>query len=158
MKLKAIKLPRGMLLDPKKLSRAIENALDGAALGAQADLAATVATWKHKPDFTIDAKLGRREVFTTDEIYGYVNSGTKPHQILPKNGGVLRIGVGGRPKTVVGALRSNKGAKPKSFVFTSKGVHHPGSKARDFDKAAQKKWDKQLPEIAQRAIDSEVGS
>lgn len=155
MKLKAIKLPKGILLDPKKLSRAIENALDGAALGAQADLQATVATWKHKPEFKIEAKLGRRDVYTEDEIYGYVNDGTKPHQILPKNGSVLRIGVGGRPKTVVGALRSNKGAAPKSFAY-AKGVHHPGSEARKFDEAVQKKWDKQLPEIMQRSIDSAV--
>lgn len=47
------------------------------------------------------------------EYAGFVNDGTRPHQIRPKNASVLRFTVGGR-------------------VVYAKVVNHPGTRARPF--------------------------
>jgi HK97 gp10 family phage protein len=47
------------------------------------------------------------------EYAGFVNDGTRPHRIVPKNGSVLRFTVGGR-------------------VVYARVVNHPGTRARPF--------------------------
>ncbi len=46
-------------------------------------------------------------------LAGFVNDGTRPHRIVPKNGSVLRFTVGGR-------------------VVYARVVNHPGTRARPF--------------------------
>jgi len=149
-------VPKELVADPRKLARAVANGLDSAQAGALVDFKVTTATWQHQPDFeTKKPNEATRTVETDDEIYGYVSGGTKPHVIVA-HGKALRFpGPGFRPKSRPGAIRSNQGSKGKGMVFRKK-VNHPGSKARDFDKAIADKWNKELPITMQRAIDSEV--
>ena len=148
-------VPKDLILDPQKLARAIQNGLDGAAKGAVVDFKTTTATWDHQVDFeTAEPDAARRVVGTDDEIYGYVNTGTRPHVIVAHRA-ALAFGVGGRPKSRPGYIGANTGSKGKGTVFR-KMVNHPGTKARGFDKAIAAKWQEQLPIIMQRAIDSEV--
>lgn len=107
------------------------------------DYQATTASWEHKPDFkqTISLAGGSPSVKieTTDEIYGYVDQGTKPHDIFPINGKVLVFPGDSSPKTQPGVLGSSAGTKGGELVFT-KYVHHPGTKARKFSEKILKKW------------------
>lgn len=150
-------VPKSLVADPQKLARAVANALDGAAKGALEDFKVTTQTWQHQPDFAIDQPSeDQRVVGTDDEIYGYVNFGTKPHIIVPRNGKVLTwLGANYRPKSRPRQIRSNKGGNDNTIVYT-KLVQHPGTEARKFDEAIAEKWQKQLPVVMQRAIDSEV--
>jgi hypothetical protein len=137
-----------------KVKRAFVTALDGAAEGAKVDFETTTATWQHKVGFSIDKQDDRRIVGTDDEIYHFVNKGTKPHTIVAHGRALVFPGGGFRPKTRVKVIGSSGGSKGSGTVFRPV-VHHPGTDAREFDQAIAEKWQKQLPVIMQRAIDAE---
>lgn len=149
-------LPKGLVIDAKAQQRAITNALNAAAKGIKADFGVTAQTWSDKPTFTTSS-LGPyvREVSTDDPVYSMLNEGTRPHEIRPKAGKVLRFQTPFRSKTVPREIRSRKGATGKNEVF-SRGVHHPGTAPREWDQVIAEKWDRQLGAIFQRSIDSEL--
>lgn len=148
-------IPKGTILDAEALARAIENTLDGVAKDIKVDFDVTTQTWKDRPDFAIEKRDGYRSVSTEDEIYGYVNFGTRPHLIMARPGGGLRFQTGFRPKTRVRYIGSNAGGASGPFVG-AKSVQHPGSEAREFDQTIQEKWDGLMQNTLQRAIDAEV--
>ena len=94
-------------------------------------------------------------IATTDTIYGYVNDGTRPHIIVPRRARVLAFGTGGSPKTAPRVIGSQPGSRGGKMVFTRR-VNHPGTEARAFDETIAKKWQREAPQVLQRAIDSEV--
>jgi hypothetical protein len=120
----------------------------------------TTAFWEHPVKFEKLINITKDNievaVATDDEIYGYVNNGTRPH-LIPKGNlpYPLRFKVGGRAKTTPGMIPSGRGAKGTKQVY-AKSVHHPGTKARDFDGLIQKRWDKTFAYNAQRAIDKAI--
>jgi hypothetical protein len=149
-------IPKKLIADPKRLARALTNAMNGVAKDVQVDFKTTTQNWQHAVDFPIESPSDyRRTISTDDAIYGYVNDGTRPHRIAPKGGGVLRFNTPFQAKTVPGQIMSGPGSAGGSEVF-SRGVNHPGTKPRNFDKTIKEKWDKQFGTIMQRALDSEV--
>ena len=116
----------------------------------------TTKHWKHRVAFT--GRMSERgmvttvEVGTDDEIYGYVDEGTKPHTIRPKRpGGVLAFPSVSAPKTKPGSLKSGAGKSGGPTVFTRE-VHHPGTKARKFSKQIKKKMEPVLEADIQNAM------
>lgn len=148
-------LPKKLLFDIDALSRVVENTLDGSAKAATVDFEVTTQTWEHKPDFVINATPGKRQIFTTDKIYKYVNDGTKPHIITAKNAKQLVFGVPYGAKTAVQVIGSSPGSKGRTIV-RKKSVSHPGTEAREFTVVIADKWSKQLPVNMQRSVDSEI--
>jgi len=149
-------IPKKLIADPAKLVRTLTNALNGVAKDIQVDFKVTVQGWRHRVEFPIASPATySRRVSTDDEIYGYVNDGTRAHRIRPKGGGVLVFQTPFRAKTVPNQIMSGPGGTGGATVF-SRGVNHPGTKARKFDVAIKEKWDKQFGAIMQRAVDSEV--
>ena len=115
------------------------------------DFELTTATWKHQPKFERLVQVGPDKVEilvgTDDEIYGYVDKGTKPHVIRPKRkGGVLAFPSGYNAKTVPNIPSSFKGGSFGTIIFAG-AVKHPGTKARNFDKVIRKSW---LPKMKRR--------
>jgi hypothetical protein len=155
MKIKAV-IPRDLGLDPRRLQRAITNGLDASAKAAKVDFGVTTQTWAKKPDFEIsEPDPYSRVIGTDDEIYGYVNDGTKPHLIVARNGKALAFGVPSGAKTTPRVIGSSAGRKGSTMI-RRKAVQHPGTDAREFDQAIAEKWENQLPTTMQRAIDSEI--
>lgn len=154
-RMEPIKLKGGLLSDPKKLSRVVENALSSAALGVKADFGVTTQTWKHKPRFTIIRKTGERVISTGDKVYQYVDMGTRAHVIRSKGRKPLAFKTGYRAKTSPGRIASTSGGASGPSVF-ARAVRHPGTKARKFSETIAKKWQRELPQIVQRALDSEI--
>lgn len=148
-------LPKSLVFNAAKLARAIENGLEGAAKDVKVDFAVTTQTWATKPAFEIERKTAERIVSTDDEIYGYVNDGTRAHPIVAHGPGGLAFGVPSSPKTAPRVIGSSGGSKGSTIVHVRR-VQHPGTEAREFDETIGKKWDAELPRIMQRAIDSEV--
>ena len=116
----------------------------------------TTKYWKHKVAFwgrgSERGMVLKIEIGTDDEIYGYVDKGTKPHIIRPKRpGGVLAFPSVSTPKTKPGRLRSGYGRKGKTIVFARE-VHHPGTKARDFGGQIKKKMEPVLERDMQTAM------
>lgn len=154
IKLRAI-IPTKIILDPEAMARAIENTLDGVAKDIKVDFDVTTQTWKDRPAFSTEKREGYRSVSTEDEIYGYVNFGTRPHVIMPVRARALRFQTGFRPKTRVRFIGSNVGGTSGPFVGARQ-VQHPGSEGRAFDETIQSKWDALMQNTFQRAIDSEI--
>jgi hypothetical protein len=122
----------------KIFKEAYETALRATAKEVQRDLEATTATWETHVKFTVRVTSRRGElgitVSTKNEIYKYVNYGTKPHVIRPKKGKVLAFQSGYKAKTRPSVIGSKPGGSFGATVI-AKEVHHPGSEARLFDVA-----------------------
>ena len=141
-------MPPVQLLNADKVIRAVENTLDNAAKNVKVDFQVTTETFDHKVEFVIESTQGRREVYTTDAPYFYINFGTSVRHAL--------MSPDFKPKTRTGYIGSNQGRG--GVVIISKKLNLPGIKAREFDRVIREKWQKELPVILQRAIDAEVGS
>ncbi len=72
-------------------------------------------------------------VGTDDEIYGYVNDGTRAHIIKARRAPRLAFKTGFTPKTTPRQIGSRKGGVSGNLV-RPKQVRHPGTKARKFSK------------------------
>ncbi len=115
-----------------------------------------VANWEHQPDFKarkfITADALKLNVFPAGEhkdIYKFVTGGTKAHLIpkTPKTAGSLAFMWGGpgsyQPKTRPGGKFGGPGQVVGGQMFFAKQVQHPGTKARNFEKAIceqEKHW------------------
>lgn len=148
------------VLKPKRLKEkdmrlALLNGLRSAAKGVEKDYKATVATWKTPVEFeTIISLRGSRAEFlvgTNSKIYQYVDEGTKPHVILPKRAKMLRFQTGYRAKTTPNVIGSTQGGANGSIVY-SKGVMHPGTKARNFSKLINDKHEKRFKDEMHKAM------
>lgn len=149
-------IPDKLLADSKAMDGAIKNAIEMATTAAKVDFEVTTQTWSHSVNFRKEKGATSGKVWTDDEVYSWVNNGTKPHVIVPRRAARLVFAAGGfRAKTSPGKIKSRQGSKGKGIVF-AKRVQHPGTEPRNFDKEIQSKWEKEFPAIAQRAIDSAI--
>lgn len=139
-------------LDPKVLDKAILKSLDIMQDMVADDFKKTYATWNHKPRFLkLKIKPYVREISTNDQIYNWVNKGTRPHIIVPTRGKVLAFPKSSRPKTRVRYIASYSGSKSKGKRY-AKVVHHPGTKAREFDIVISQRWQVLAPRLLKTAI------
>ena len=155
--LKAV-VPTKDVIDTKQLLGVIKGAAVETARGMRADFLKTTRTWKHRVVFTIQITVdgnAQATVYTDDDIYNYVNGGTKPHMIKPRRKKRLAFGVPFRAKTRVGFLGSGNGKRGNTMVF-SKGVMHPGTDARNFDKVIADKWQTPYEQLMQRRVDNAI--
>jgi len=145
------------LADLVGLKKALGNALTGTAKAIKVDYGVTTQTWAKRPGFVI-TKFGpfSISVATDNEIYGYVDDGTRAHIISPKRAKVLAFGSTYRPKTSVRVIGSTGGGKGGDIVHAMV-VHHPGTDAREFTETIADKWEKQSPVIMQAAINAGAG-
>lgn len=131
--------PKGLGAKYRALPGAAKQGLRDAAERVREDFESTVAGWQHPVAFTITEEGDALNVGTDDEIWHYVDEGTKPHVIVAKHAKVLRFGVGGSPKTSKGRLKSGTGSKGGTVVFRPR-VNHPGTEPRNFVETIQKRW------------------
>lgn len=143
--------PKRDIFNAERQVRAIENALSHNALAVKADFGVTTQTWSHQPAFIIKEREFAREIFTEDEIYGYVSGGTRPHPIRARNAPMLAFQSGYKAKTRPRVIASRPGGKFGPTVFAEQ-VMHPGTEARGFDVEIATKWRKEWPRNLQRAI------
>lgn len=142
--------------DFRRLEREMFRSMSDTIRQVEKDYQATVRTWRRKPTFV---KINPRKLFgsidakvtTKDEIYFFVEEGTRPHMIRPKRGGRLRFQTGYRAKTKPRRLGSTPGGSFGPFV-SSTGVLHPGTVAREFSKEIAKRRKKLLVSLTQRAF------
>jgi len=126
----------------------IEAALDELAAEINQDFGEFVKTWNNQPEFSIEERKGYRKIFASDDILFYVNNGTKPHEIRPRNAKVLVFQSGYSAKTKPGSFSSRGGGSSGPLVF-SKAVQHPGTEAREADKAIKDDVQKDAQKIVE---------
>jgi hypothetical protein len=134
-----------------KIKANLQDALDQGAANAEALLARPTTSWKHKAPMHTERGPWWRASGTDDDIYGYVSKGTKAHVIRARKGGRLAFGPS-TPKTRPGSLTGSAGSRGPVDTFRRQ-VHHPGTKARRFDKLAAEELRATWPKIVQRNID-----
>ena len=137
------------------------NAMRKAGTQIKHDFEATTKTWEHKVVFEeLISLTGPGPVVlvaTNDEIYGYVNNGTEPHEIwagvYTGKSDKTRLAFSSDfvPKTKPGIIDSGPGRRGAVDTFVPM-VMHPGQEEpRNFDKTIQKKrepWFKRQMESA----------
>jgi hypothetical protein len=105
----------------------------------------TVTTWNAKPTFGYEISLkGEGPTMVAGvtgggagaEHWRYVNEGTRPHMIFPKGDYPLAFQSGYNAKSTPGLISAKAGGSFGEVVF-ARGVMHPGSEARNFDKVIQ---------------------
>ena len=107
---------------------------------ADKEFAKTYKTWDHKPKFEKKVKSASQgiewAVWTIDQIYAWLNDGTRGPYPIPKKGpGLLVFPSGYKAKTVPNLVYSRGGGSFGPTVFVSGQVMHPGIEPRHFDKA-----------------------
>jgi hypothetical protein len=129
---------KAVMAELEKEMRAIHKDVDK-------DFDSTVQTWEHRVKFDREFKSSSKQIrfatMTADEIYQFVSGGTRPHRIVPKRAKVLRFPGTYSAKTSPGTIPSGSGGSSGPDVF-SKGVNHPGTKAREFDEQIRRKWER----------------
>lgn len=110
------------------------------------DFEDTTTTWNHKPiwepAFPIP-KVGTDEISVTtetdDQVYGWLNDGTKKNYPIPRVPGVKSLAFPSQfiAKTSPGIIGSGVGFSGGDIQF-AKQVIHPGVDARDFAKTIAK--------------------
>jgi hypothetical protein len=137
---KAIKPTR---LKVPEIYQALEAEAKSAANDLELEFMLTTATWEHPVKFEKLIQVGPASVEilvdTDDEIYRYVNEGTRAHRINPKTANVLAFPSVFRPKSQPGRQTSGSGFSDGPIVFAA-GVDHPGTEARRFDKVIMKSF------------------
>lgn len=151
MQLKPI-IPKTMARKFKTAPDAVNKGMDDAAAGVVKDFEKTTQGWKHDVVFTIKEHGADRIITTDDEIWGYVDEGTRPHVIVAKRARRLRFAVGGQPKTTPVRITSGGGSQGSAVLFRPK-VNHPGTKARLFTKQIAKLWSRGTAPFIRQALE-----
>lgn len=136
----------------KGLTVLVEDTMQGVAEQAQGDFEKTVKTWDNPPRFVIVRRPRSWTVTTDDERYLFVDKGTRPHLIKPKNNKPLAFAAQYQAKTRPRMIASRPGGPSGPTVFTMRPVHHPGTKARQFSDIIFKKWQKKTAPVMRKAL------
>jgi hypothetical protein len=153
IKLQALKSPK--MPTGQQYAKAMQARTQKTAALTLRDLESTTRTWKTKVAFDVTiTQTGANYAVTAgtdNQIWGWVNSGTKPHTIRPKRSKYLRFSSGYKAKTRVGIIGSIEGGAFGSDVFSA-GVKHPGFKGRGFTQAIQKRRQKTMEQEISQGI------
>ena len=130
----------------KAFKDAIMRGAESYAKELLADFEKTTETWEKGVEFEkiVDYRPKGPEIFvgTDNEIYGYVNDGTRPHPIFPVRAKALAFQWGGKgsytPKTTPRVIGSRAGG-PSGPMVHRPYVQHPGTEGRHFDDEIEKK-------------------
>lgn len=121
-----------------------ERAMQEVATGLTKDFEKTTATWEHEVEFESTVTVGKTvnlTVGTDDEIYRYVDKGTRRHFIKPKKAGGVLAFPGGkyRAKSKPRFIGSMAGGSSGATAF-SKGHWVSGIKPRKWTEELFKRW------------------
>lgn len=148
-------LPRKPLYNVKAFEREMAKGLKDLGQTIEKTFEGTTENWETKVKFDVDVQQNGAAltltVATDNAIYGYVNDGTRAHEIRPVRAPLLRFPSGFVSKTRPNSLRSGPGRSFGAMV-TAKVVHHPGTTPRHFTKYVALKHTKDLFTHIQDAV------
>lgn len=93
------------------------------------ELQRATATWKNPLQLEIDDTDEGATISTDDQRYEWVDEGTKPHDIRPRNARVLRFLPGNGVRSEIARRKNNAARRDAQAVYTRQ-VRHPGIKPR----------------------------
>lgn len=139
----AIVPPKGMF-DPKVMLDMLDKAYADEAQAVVLDYQETTKTWADKPEFKIRVKSDppARDVYTEDEIYKYIDLGTRVKYATMSRDF--------RAKTMPGVIGSFTGRG--HLLYVDRRRPRPGIKAREFTKAIQARSRTRMKDRVSKAI------
>jgi len=146
----------------RRLARKFPGSIDFSTreLGVEAQMLfeKTTATWTHKPAFTNQKTRQGYTIGTDDEKYGFVDKGTRAHEIKPRRaGGVLRFTGPYHAKTKPNVIASYGGGRGRVQVWARR-VMHPGTEPRNFSKIIRDRIQRKAPDSVRRALRAVIAS
>ncbi len=131
-----------------RVRQAINTQMHAHAQMARTLLEDATSNWSPPPSFIVagSVEAGEMAVLTDDDRYLWVDSGTRPHTILPRRKKMLVFQRSYSAKTKGGG-GSSSGPIVRAFV-----VHHPGIRAARISEKVAKEVDLSLRATIQAAI------
>lgn len=123
-----------------------------------------VSNWNNKPTFEAIKKITREAmsvyvypVGENADIWRYVSQGTQPHIIKPKRPGYpLKFMWGGKgsykARTTTSGGYKGPGKVVGGTIHRPPVVHHPGNKARNFEKHIARWYTKRYRQVMKNAV------
>ena len=143
----------------KAITEALEKEAQAIANDIVLEFTLATATWKHQPKYEKIVQVGPSSieilVGTDDEIFGYVDKGTRPHMIYPVKAKALAFPSIFVPKSTPGALVSGAGFSGGATVFAG-AVHHPGTKPRNITKQIHRMFSQKTRRRMEKALSNGV--
>ncbi len=125
------------LFDIKRVKQIIEENIEDISYTILEKFEETVSQWETEVIFEVDIEKEGGSVYTTNEVYKYVNDGTEPHAIVPNTASVLAFptGYGGQTAKMPSLPKAPKAPTQNlgNMTFT-KSVMHPGTEGKEYDK------------------------
>jgi hypothetical protein len=122
-----------MNFDLDKISEKLEEKLKKAIIKEQQknarEFRRETARWNKPLEITVNEDDDNVTIETDDERFKWVDEGTAPHQIRPRNARILRFLPGNRVRSEIARRQNNAARKDASVVF-AKQISHPGIKPR----------------------------
>lgn len=130
-------------IDIRRVKEIIEENIEDIAWTLLEKFEDTVSLWETEVIFDMDIEKEGAAVYTTNEVYGYVNEGTEPHAIAPLTASVMAYPAG----SAAGGIRSKGPSIPKApkalrgrgalkqnigDTMFSQSVFHPGTEGKKF--------------------------
>jgi hypothetical protein len=147
---------RREVLDINALRDELRSAMDELQDGIQRDFESTVSSWSTSVSFATRLTVGQTITLQVTpsgsgaEIWGYVNSGTRPH-VIRARGRSLAFRTGYRAKTRPGSIRSGGGGASGDYAYAPE-VQHPGTEPRDFTGQIAEKWKPEFRRVGENAM------
>ncbi len=136
-------VPIGVVFDVRKAKHIADKNMKELANSAQAKFEKVTSSWKTSVDFKQTETSGSYKISTDNAVFGYVNSGTKPHKTVPRGAKMLQFQTGYKPKTSPNSLGVS-GSSYSGATLVRKSVNHPGTTARNFDNQILKEVGQEL--------------
>jgi len=153
-------VPHDGIVDTKKLDKAVKRVLRNAAKRMKRGLAGPTEDWEHKVVFRSHTGVvgddAFVQVYTEDEIYGYVNDGVPARDIYPRADnprGYLSYQQEFAPKTKPGSLEPTGGQGKFGAWFHPSWSPWTGVEARHFDEVVSENEEEQILSDIEDAID-----
>jgi len=145
--------------DLNDLAKDIEKEVAAAVRKQNKEIARTIEnltrSWKTRLELEIDEDDESATISTDDMRYEWVDEGTRPHEIRPRNARRLRWLPGDRVRNEI-ARRKNAQAAKDVAVFTTV-VQHPGIRPRSFTERAMAGREAKIFEAIDVAIEKAIG-
>jgi hypothetical protein len=144
-----------LLLADEHLDGATKDISNDVGNRAFLDLIRTTTTWNHKVSWirnkTSAGGLSVVEISTEDDVYKWIDEGTRPHYIIPKRATFLRFHSGYNAKTTPGILGAHGGGDHGPLVYRQI-VFHPGNAPRNFTQTVMEKYAVLAPQLAEKHV------
>jgi hypothetical protein len=118
------------------------------------ELKRQTAYWQRPAVFNVTETEEGATISTDDPRYTWVDEGTNPHVIRPRNGKMLRWLPGSRVRNEI--ARRNNMADRKDVAQFTPSINHPGIRPRHFTDTVMRRREKEIDKAISRVLEKAI--